>query len=755
MSETLSLEASLRDLILSALGADYTSVSPTEGIETGNNYQSVALGDFQTSGFREDRARFLDRINFEGKKVLDLGSNLGEVTRAARARGASLVDGFEADPYFLEIAELISVFTGTTRVSFFQRDIADPATFNEHYDIVLAFAVFGQGLRLSLPRVAEMTGEVMVVETHRLEGNFDTEYVEPISEYFPYHRILGESEWGSSFDRRETRAVVVFAKEEAALMTALRLSPAESDAKLRADASSAQASVRYIDVKRTRPHDPFFSQFDFKTGDDLLQVVQDSPIDLDGHAEETGGPGDNAHWLAYLQGYCQYRTTGTVGLGNVYYDHLVAHAAHDPGIEGKLTDPESTAEYIRRQFEDLDSFRKRAQDEDLVWDIAPLQFIEGKRGAPAELVAFEAGTDKRLRATRIDGWHRLFAARVFDVPRLPVEMVTEHEVGPIRGNVDHLDVDGGSVRIQGWCLDPQRLVDRVELSAPGSGVIGACPVIPRHDVGNAFPHIGHAVDSGIQVEGAYELEGKSPHRFEVTAFSRFLPVGRLIAYHLDGRTDFAWPEEIAQRFQLPAARESVVLESVNCLEQMLEPIARYRTLSSFESVLDWGSRCGLLEVFLAQYLPGAQVTAVDPDREAVEWCGRAGLPGAFLPLPESPPTDLEPGSFDLVLGCSIMSRLRPEEQDAWLDEISRLTKPRAYLALSLNGELMRPLLADAHVIDRLATEGVASVEPAHGQRATYQTSEYSRRLCEKRFEVITYKEGAVNNAQDLIVLRKR
>ena len=91
---------------------------------------------------REDRGRFLDMLDLRGRTVLDLGSNLGQISREARARGAALVDGFEIDPYFNEVAQLVNVLTGTTGVSFYERDMADPATYDEPYDVVLAFSAF-------------------------------------------------------------------------------------------------------------------------------------------------------------------------------------------------------------------------------------------------------------------------------------------------------------------------------------------------------------------------------------------------------------------------------------------------------------------------------------------------------------------------------------------------------------------------------------------------------------------------------------
>jgi ribosomal protein L11 methylase PrmA len=151
--------------------------------------------------------------------VLDLGSNLGEMSRAARVRGAYLVDGFEYDKYFLETAELINAYNDVTRVSFYQRDITDPSIYDEQYDVVLAFSVFHY-IHSVLEQIAAITNEVFVLETHKLEGNLDSDYLEPVLQYFPHHKILGESEWGIPHDTSERRTVIAFAKEEAVLATA-------------------------------------------------------------------------------------------------------------------------------------------------------------------------------------------------------------------------------------------------------------------------------------------------------------------------------------------------------------------------------------------------------------------------------------------------------------------------------------------------------------------------------------------------------
>jgi SAM-dependent methyltransferase len=221
MMDTPSIKQELKDLIIKSLSFAYISESCKDGIQTGNHYQSLTLGEARTAGFRADRREFLDEINFEGKKVLDLGSNLGEISRTARTRGARLVDGFEYDRFFLEIAQAVNAYNGVTRVSFYQRDITNPSLYQEHYDIVLAFSVFTY-IHSVLEQIAEITDQLLILETHKLEGNLESDYLKPVSLHFPYYRVLGESEWGVRGDASEKRAVIAFAKQESAFAAALR-----------------------------------------------------------------------------------------------------------------------------------------------------------------------------------------------------------------------------------------------------------------------------------------------------------------------------------------------------------------------------------------------------------------------------------------------------------------------------------------------------------------------------------------------------
>ncbi|MDO9458649.1 MAG: class I SAM-dependent methyltransferase, partial [Alphaproteobacteria bacterium] len=185
-----SIAEDLRALIAKATRVPYVARSIQNNIATGNNYQSLNLGrEIKTNpriadeehakrpglvgniaarvgralniasrhtaapaasgrkaiergerlhkGGRPYRESFMNQIDFRGRTVLDIGANTGENSRIARRLGATLVDGYEYDPYFVEIGRLVNAAAGMTRVSLFQGDATRPELFDGmKYDIV-------------------------------------------------------------------------------------------------------------------------------------------------------------------------------------------------------------------------------------------------------------------------------------------------------------------------------------------------------------------------------------------------------------------------------------------------------------------------------------------------------------------------------------------------------------------------------------------------------------------------------------------
>ena len=75
----------------------------------------------------------LDEIDLEGRTVLDLSGGPGHVARAARARGAALVDSVHLDDDLAALARLLDLYHRTTRV--FVHDSLDGL--DRTHDVVL------------------------------------------------------------------------------------------------------------------------------------------------------------------------------------------------------------------------------------------------------------------------------------------------------------------------------------------------------------------------------------------------------------------------------------------------------------------------------------------------------------------------------------------------------------------------------------------------------------------------------------------
>jgi glycosyltransferase involved in cell wall biosynthesis len=205
-----SIRNELRDLIIKATQLPYVARSIFQSITTGNNYQTLSLDDTLRQGGRPPREKFLSQVDFHNKTVLDVGANTGENSRIVRKQGASLVDGYEYDPYFVEIGRAINAVSGMTRVSLFQGDSTRPELFQGmKYDIVMALAVWVY-IQDTIKQVADIT-DILVFETHTLDHGIEF-YYQPILKYFPHCISLGYPD--KPADPHKSRMFIVFGKDK-------------------------------------------------------------------------------------------------------------------------------------------------------------------------------------------------------------------------------------------------------------------------------------------------------------------------------------------------------------------------------------------------------------------------------------------------------------------------------------------------------------------------------------------------------------
>ena len=176
------------------------------------------LADVETS-LSEVESSLLDRLVLAGKSVLDLGAGTGERARAARARGAALVDGIEPDPERVALARLLSAYHDSSRVFFHQARELLEGPGREEYDVVLAVNGFDL-VRDHLDAIAAIARGVLVTELPAADPD-RAAALEAAGAGFPFHELLELSSGLTASEQRGSRTFLVGAADEATLRSAL------------------------------------------------------------------------------------------------------------------------------------------------------------------------------------------------------------------------------------------------------------------------------------------------------------------------------------------------------------------------------------------------------------------------------------------------------------------------------------------------------------------------------------------------------
>ena len=158
-------------------------------------------------------------------------------------------------------------------------------------------------------------------------------------------------------------------------------------------------------------------------------------------------------------------------------------------------------------------------------------------------------------------------------------------------------------------------------------------------------------------------------------------------------------------------------QSVRDIEAVLAVIGR--SLDSFRTILDFGSGCGRMMLWMGHLASKCSLHGVDIDARAVAWT-QENIPWATFkvndPLPPLPYPD---AYFDLVFNHSVFTHLDEHYQDRWLAELRRVVKPGGYLILSVHGETafllfekaVRSAGGDPSVVrQELATKGISYIK---------------------------------------------
>jgi hypothetical protein len=382
----------LRTIITDSLTTQYISYSCKEAISTGNHYQTIKLNGCQLDGFRANRDSLLDAINFTGMTVLDIGSNLGEITREAYRRGSAKAHGLEYDAYYLLVAKLINLYDGIpgTMVSFERIDVTKEYLFEKPYDITLAFSTFTYiGHRLA--DVARSTRRFLFVETHAIRNDQTLgTYVSTITPHFPLVLIIGESDWGKTGE---------FADGHRAVLVCFHRREEFSEFVLECQRRKPLlTSLREINIRQSNFE--VFRQLANWNGDgsSLAQIAEAMPIH---EAMDIAYPSSTSHlayWLEFWRGHLTAKREGRVTADNPYVravrDYLSKAILFDPAITTPTTDD---ATLFQRCEARLKLFDADEHDPIVLFNRSP------------SLASFEVVdiAERRLPYTSCDGHHRL------------------------------------------------------------------------------------------------------------------------------------------------------------------------------------------------------------------------------------------------------------------------------------------------------------------------------------------------------------
>lgn len=415
MPETFIDRDRLKNVIRRGLAYSYTSKSCMDGIQTGNAYQSVLLDEDLVKGFRSQRDDIFNVIDFNGRTVLDIGSNLGELCRHALRGGAAHVTGVEYDPLFSLLAELITLHSGIPedRYSLINADVTKEFKFDQHYDIILAFSVFTY-ISHRLADIAASVKRTMLIETHVVSDNLDRGYVNPLKEHFPTLIVLGTTDWG--LDRK-------FADGKRVLLACTKSRDAMWEIFNRTQADRLNFGATHaIDLRRSTI--PALTQLMRFLAANSLDVVDALPSETAVHEHFRLPPPSNlsspAYWLEFYRGYKQWARARHVIPHDPYVKTLSGMVASDvqfdPGAAAQMSTPAELVARVTRRYENFANIASQGNGAGQV----PTTLLLAIDGEDSRIRLAVAGEESVIPGSRLDGYHRLASAILSGVNTMPV-----------------------------------------------------------------------------------------------------------------------------------------------------------------------------------------------------------------------------------------------------------------------------------------------------------------------------------------------
>lgn len=241
-----------------------------------------------------------------------------------------------------------------------------------------------------------------------------------------------------------------------------------------------------------------------------------------------------------------------------------------------------------------------------------------------------------------------------------------------------------------------------------------------------------------------------------------------IPQHLAAFVGF--PREISQltRVQTWSNDHSVTMTGYNAFKTVEALLSQYGVSPGpGMQILDWGCGHGRVARHCVAQWPQARIVGLDIDAENIAWCRQNLHAGAFEVAPLWPPSSLGDASIDAVFGISVMTHLTAAAQQAWLEELHRILKPKGLALLSYSGPggaAWSSVFRSPAWWSRWMETGFDDDQIDHAlsgktpdetyYRTTYQSAKYTLAHWSRYFEILDVYPDLMGN-QDVAVMRRR
>jgi SAM-dependent methyltransferase len=420
------LDSGIEQLIRRVLQKNIASYSSLNGIVTGNAYQSVRLRGEVLPGFRRPSDGMFAGLQLEGRRIVDLGCNLGEHARLAACANAVFVEGIEYEELFVRIAGLVNVFNRIDNILIRQGDITRPGCLTKKYDIALCLSAYVY-LRENIKEITDNVLRMLILETHALDRGWFRYYIGEVSRYLPYWIIYGFTDHGAKLQVQK-RACIAFARErdeiaEIAERRAIELNHAlhhlididisASPRVVSLCGRETATRVAFADLRQSLAGRPDISP---KAIIDLLVTVAG---ELDQHRRpiDDNDFASDQYWSYFFKGLAEHLAGYPVGSKNTYVSYLInlsESGNYDPAMREILADETAMQERMRWRFDTFVEIlqTKTVRTPVIVYNAMSHAELAGQglsvdHREPEEFVIDRAGN--RYWTAWVDGHHRLAA----------------------------------------------------------------------------------------------------------------------------------------------------------------------------------------------------------------------------------------------------------------------------------------------------------------------------------------------------------